>query len=189
MFSICFIHVLHIWFLNFKDCFQLVFHGFSPQFICLLRVDTWLKLDTQMLAPILGLSKTPITYKRKFNSISKQFKDDKIVNKVSSNDRHECPFYDALDSRWRWNENVMKHVNDFANETEKIISSQEFQIDFDSASKNEGSKEAMEKPFTLDEVKKQNKKQMFNVYEHFSTMAKTNTSMSYNNLLQPMFYS
>jgi hypothetical protein len=83
----------------------------------------------------------------------------------------------------------MKHVNDFANETEKIISSQEFQIDFDSASKNEGSKEAMEKPFTLDEVKKQNKKQMFNVYEHFSTMAKTNTSMSYNNLLQPMFYS
>ncbi len=54
-----------------------------------------------MLAPILGLSKTPITYKRKFNSISKQFKDDKIVNKVSSNDRHECPFYDALDSRWR----------------------------------------------------------------------------------------
>jgi hypothetical protein len=30
---------------------------------------------------------------------------------------------------------------------------------------------------TQDEVKKQNKKQKFNVYEHFSTMAEKNTSM------------
>ncbi len=83
----------------------------------------------------------------------------------------------------------MKHVNASTNEIEKIISNREFQVDFDNASKDEGSKEAMEKPFTLDEIKKQNKNQKFNVYEHFSTMAKNNTSMSYNNLLQPMFYS
>ncbi len=83
----------------------------------------------------------------------------------------------------------MKHVNAFANEIEKIVSNQEFQIDFNNASKDEGSKEAMEKPFTLDEVLKCNKKQKFNVYEHFSTMAKNNISMCYNNLLQPMFYS
>jgi hypothetical protein len=35
----------------------------------------------------------------------------------------------------------------------------------------------MEKPFTRDEVKKQNKKQKFNVSEHFLTMVEKNTSM------------
>jgi hypothetical protein len=35
----------------------------------------------------------------------------------------------------------------------------------------------MEKPLTQDEVKKQNKKQEFNVYEHFSTMAEKSTSI------------
>jgi hypothetical protein len=35
----------------------------------------------------------------------------------------------------------------------------------------------MEKPLTRDEIKNQNKKQKFNVYEHFSTMAEKSTSM------------
>jgi hypothetical protein len=35
----------------------------------------------------------------------------------------------------------------------------------------------MEKPFTSDEVKKQNKKVKFNVYEYFSTMVENNTTM------------
>jgi hypothetical protein len=46
----------------------------------------------------------------------------------------------------------MKHVNAFVNETKKIINNWEFQVDFDSASKDEGSKDAMEKPFTPSEV-------------------------------------
>jgi hypothetical protein len=59
------------------------------------------------------------TYKHKFNAIYKQYKDGKIVNEVSGNDCHECPFYDALDNLWHQNETVMKHVNAFVNETKK----------------------------------------------------------------------
>jgi hypothetical protein len=69
-----------------------------------LEVD----LHTQMLVSILGFSKTPISFKHKFNPIYKQYKDDKITNEISSNDRHEYPFYDALDSWWHRNGNVMK---------------------------------------------------------------------------------
>ncbi len=58
-----------------------------------------------------------------------------------------------------------------------IISSLKSQINFDSVSKYEGSKEPMEKPLTLDEVKKQNQKQKINLYEYFSTMAKNSTTM------------
>ncbi len=58
-----------------------------------------------------------------------------------------------------------------------IISSIKSQIFFDSVSKNEGSKEPMEKPLTLDEVKKQNQKQKINLYEYFSTMAENNTTI------------
>jgi hypothetical protein len=57
-----------------------------------LEVD----LHTQMLVSILGFSKIPISFKHKFNPIYKQYKDDKIANQISSNDHHECPFYDAL---------------------------------------------------------------------------------------------
>jgi hypothetical protein len=35
----------------------------------------------------------------------------------------------------------------------------------------------VKKPLTLDEVRKHNKKQKFNVYEHFSTMAKSSITM------------
>jgi len=49
----------------------------------------------------------------KFNVIYKQYKDD---NGNSSNDCHEFPLYDSLDSWWHQNENVMKHVNAFMNE-------------------------------------------------------------------------
>jgi hypothetical protein len=51
-----------------------------------------------MLASIIGLLRTPIVYKRKFNAIYKQYKVDKIANKIIGNDRYECPFYNALDS-------------------------------------------------------------------------------------------
>jgi hypothetical protein len=51
-----------------------------------------------MLAIFLGFSRTPIVGNWKFNTIYKQYKDDKIANAISSNDHQECPFYDALDS-------------------------------------------------------------------------------------------
>jgi hypothetical protein len=65
-----------------------------------------------MLASILGFLRTPIAWKCKFNAIYKQYKDDKVVNKISSNDCHECPFYDALDSWWHQNGNVNAYVNE-----------------------------------------------------------------------------
>jgi hypothetical protein len=43
----------------------------------------------------LGFSRIPIICNQKFNAIYKQYKDDKIANGISSNDRHGCPFYDA----------------------------------------------------------------------------------------------
>jgi hypothetical protein len=58
----------------------------------------------------LSFSKIPIVCKWKFNAIYKQYKDDKITNGISGNDRYECPFYDALDSWWHQNGNVMKHI-------------------------------------------------------------------------------
>ncbi len=120
MFSICFIHVLHFQFFNFRDCFQLVFHGFLFQ---LVFFQGWIhgQNSTQMLASILKVSRTIIDCKHKFNKIYKQYKDDKIVNGILGNDHYECPFYNALDSQQHQSGNVMKHVNSSTNETEKIV--------------------------------------------------------------------
>jgi hypothetical protein len=71
----------------------------------------------------------------------------------------------------------MKHVSTFANETKEVVGNPKSKVDFYSASKDEGNKELMDKPFTLYEVKNITKKKKLNVYEHFSTMDKHNTTM------------
>jgi hypothetical protein len=45
-----------------------------------------------MLVTFLGFSKIPIACKQNFNAIYKQYKDDKIVDGISSNDHYKCPF-------------------------------------------------------------------------------------------------
>jgi len=53
-------------------------------------------------------------------------KDDKITNGISSNDCHECPFYDALNSWWHQSGNVMKHISASINEIDEIVNSPKF---------------------------------------------------------------
>jgi hypothetical protein len=96
----------------------------------------------------------PIVYKRIFNAIYKLYKDDKITNEILGNDRHECPFYDALDSWWHQNINVTKHVSVFKNE---IVSNSKFQTKFDRSFKDDGIKEPLDKPFTPNEVQNKTK--------------------------------
>jgi hypothetical protein len=72
----------------------------------------------------------------------------------------------------------MKHASIFANENDEIVGSPEFQTYLDSGSKDDASKEPLViKPIILDEVTKKNKRQKINVLEHFSMMAKNNTTI------------
>ncbi len=105
-----------------------------------------------MLASIPKFSKTLIDCKQKFNTIYKQYKDDEIVNGILGNDHYECPFYKALDCWQHQSGNVMKHVNPFTNETEKIVGSLESHFFFNSVSNDEGSMKLMDKPLTPYEV-------------------------------------
>jgi hypothetical protein len=61
----------------------------------------------------------------KVNAIYKQYKDYEIAKKNSSNDCHKCLFYDALDSWWHRNGNVMKHVSASTNQSKEIVSNLE----------------------------------------------------------------
>jgi hypothetical protein len=71
----------------------------------------------------------------------------------------------------------MKHVNAIVNAIDGIMGNPYFQIDFDNDSKDDASKEPLNKPITPNEVTKQNKRQKINVLEHFSTMARNNITM------------
>ncbi len=101
----------------------------------------------------------------------------KLQMGVSGNDCHEFLFYDALDSWWHWNGNVMKHLNAATNASDEIMDSPYFQIDFDNGSKVDVSLEPLDRPIIPNEIKKQNKRQKINVLEHFSTMAENNITM------------
>jgi len=100
-----------------------------------------------------------------------------IVNGILGNDHHECPFYDALDSWWHQNGNVMKHVSASTSEIDEIMGSPKFKINIDSGFKDDVNKESLDRPITLDKVTKQNKRQKINAFEHFSTTAENNTTM------------
>ncbi len=104
-------------------------------------------------------------------------KDDKITNGISSNDCDECPFYDTLNGWWHQSGDVMKHVNAFMNEIDEIVNNPKFQTDLDDGSRGDANKKPLNRPITLDEITKQNKRQNINVLEHFSTMVENNTTM------------
>ncbi len=57
------------------------------------------------------------------------------------------------------------------------MGSPKFQTDLDIDFKDDVWKEPLDRPITLDEVTKQNKRQKINVLEQFSTMVENNTSM------------
>ena len=60
-------------------------------------VVVWLKLHTRMVAVIPGLNRTAEACKKKFNVLYKQYRLDKMVNRVSGSDRHEYKFYNTFD--------------------------------------------------------------------------------------------
>jgi len=68
-------------------------------------------------------------------------------------------------------------VSVFANEIDEIVGNPKFQTDLNSGSKDDVSKEPLDRLIILDEVTKQNKRQKINVFEHFSTMVENNTTM------------
>lgn len=74
-------------------------------------VDSWSNLHARMMAAVEGFNRTPIACKRKFNSLYKQYKDDKMTNNVSDSDRNEYKFYECLDQWWHFNGHVMRHVS------------------------------------------------------------------------------
>jgi hypothetical protein len=45
---------------------------------------------------ISGFSHTADACRKKFETVFKQYKDDKLANSISRNDWHECKFYDYL---------------------------------------------------------------------------------------------
>lgn len=81
-------------------------------------VDSWSNLHARMMASVEGFNRTPIACKRKFNSLYKQYKDDKMANNVSDGDhRNECKFHECLDHWWHFNGQVMKRASGSKNRT------------------------------------------------------------------------
>jgi hypothetical protein len=64
-----------------------------------------------MIVAIPGFSRTAEACRKKFETVFKQYKEDKLANSVSGNDRHECKFYDSIDHWWHQAGSVMKHVS------------------------------------------------------------------------------
>ena len=70
-----------------------------------------------MIAVIPGLNRTAEGCKKKFNSLYKLYKEDKLANGISGSDRHACKFYDSFDQWWHQTGTVMKHVTASANDS------------------------------------------------------------------------
>ena len=80
-------------------------------------MDTWLKLHARLIAVIPGLNRTSEGCKKKFNTLYKLYKEDKLANGISGSDRHACKFYDSFDQWWHQTGTVMKHVTTSANDS------------------------------------------------------------------------
>jgi hypothetical protein len=77
-----------------------------------------MKLYAGLLAFIHGLSKYIEVCKKKFNTLFKQYKVDKMANNVLGEGCHECKFNDSIDLWWHQTSTVMKHASPCANDND-----------------------------------------------------------------------
>lgn len=64
-----------------------------------------------MLAVQLKFNWTSLVCKKKFTAIFEAYKEDKMANGISGNDRHESKYYKAMNKWWHQVGQVMKHVS------------------------------------------------------------------------------
>jgi hypothetical protein len=76
----------------------------------------WHKLHARLLSHIPTLKKSPLAIKKKFNSLFKAYKEDKLANNVSGESRHECKYYDQFESWFSQTGFVQEHVSASAND-------------------------------------------------------------------------
>ena len=71
----------------------------------------WHKLHARILCQLPSFKKSAVACKKKFNSLFKMYKEDKVLNGISGESRHECIYFEKFDA-WRHQaSSVMKHVS------------------------------------------------------------------------------
>lgn len=88
-------------------------------FFC-LGIDTWVRLHARMVVMHPKFTRTSQACRKKFEKIFKAYKEDKMANQISGNDRHESKFYEAMDEWWHQAGQIMKHVLATTNASEEF---------------------------------------------------------------------
>ena len=86
-----------------------------------------------VIATILGFTKSSEVCKKKFNTLFKHYKCNKMIDEVFGKSKHECKFYDSIDQWWHQTITIMKHDTTSANDSfdqPPTPSTQEENIDF-----------------------------------------------------------
>ncbi len=83
----------------------------------MLGIDTWVRLHARLLAMHPKFNRTSMACKKKFTAIFKSYKEDKMANGISGNDRHESKFFEAMDVWWHQAGQVMKRVSATTDDT------------------------------------------------------------------------
>ena len=81
----------------------------------------WHKLHARLLSQIPVFKKSHVACKKKFNSLFKTYKEDKMANTISRESRHESKFYDHFNTWFSHAGSVKKHVTASANDTDVVV--------------------------------------------------------------------
>jgi hypothetical protein len=65
--------------------------------VLLVGIDTWVRLHARMVVMLPKFNRTAMACRKKFKTIFDAYKEDKMANGISGNNRQESKFYDALD--------------------------------------------------------------------------------------------
>jgi hypothetical protein len=95
------------------EFFSMLLLTHSSIFLALLVVgiDTWVRLHARMVIMLPKFNRTAVACRKKFKTIFDAYKEDKLANGISGNNRQEGKFYEALDEWYHQAGQVMKHVS------------------------------------------------------------------------------
>ena len=81
----------------------------------------WHKLHARLLSQIPVFKKSYVVCRKKFDSLFKTYKEDKMANTISGESRHESKFYDQFNTWFSHVGSIKKHITASTNDIEVAL--------------------------------------------------------------------
>ena len=97
--------------------------------VFVVGIDILVRLHARMVVMLPKFNRTATVCRKKFTQVFVAYKEDKLANGISGNNRQEKKFYEVMDKWYHQAGQVFKHVSATTNDSDDLITASPPQVD------------------------------------------------------------